>query len=276
MSIRARILALAACFTAMALFVTLLGLMTIADYNGMMKSYDHAYENAWRGERFNHLISNVVMETRGLYIARDADEMDGFITGLNGNLDALDGELTQWKAHLNAGDADLLRSVEADTHAFIATRRHISDLAVHDRVEEAHTLSTANRASRIAFQTKVDAIVTRTMADLQAAKARAHQYKTERVIDFLLVCLAGVAVLITASLWLAAHFITRPLKAVTSAIIRTAKGDYETPLEDGDGKDEVSTVWQALKVLKERSIEAERLSAAERARERELREILLD
>ncbi len=58
--------------------------------------------------------------------------------------------------------------------------------------------------------------------------------------------------------------------------MRTAGGDYATPMDAGNGKDELSEVWQALKILKERAAEAERLAAAERQRELKMREILLD
>ena len=83
------------------------------------------------------------------------------------------------------------------------------------------------------------------------------------------------------SLWIVAHFITRPLHDVASAIIKTSKGDYDTPIDDSlDAQDEVSHVWQALAVLKARAQEAERLAAAkaeaEHREEMKLREILLD
>ena len=276
MSIRARILALAAGFTAMALFVTLLGLMTISDYNGMMRAYDHAYENAWRGERLNHLVSNAVMETRGLYIAENDAELSSFVSSLNTNLDALDNEFAQWKANLAPEDAAMLAPIEGDVKDFIAMRRHVAQLAATGHVADARAMSRAARQHRIDFQQKIDIIVAHTMKDLTLAKQQASHYNRERAIDFLIACLLGVAALVSGSLWIAAHFISKPLRAVAAAIVRTAGGDYATPLELANGKDELSEVWQALKILKERAAEAERLAAAERQRELKMREILLD
>lgn len=280
MSMRARILALVGCFAAMALIVTFLGLTTIGDYNRMMRDYDRAYENAWRGERLNHLVSNVVMETRGLYIARTEPELQGFVGGLNRNLDELEALMTQWKAE----ETSLVSGIESDVAAFVALRREVATLAGSGQTEAAYLKSTSSRSDRIAFQGKVEGIVQQTLGDLKIAKARADKFNQQRALEFLVACLTGVAILAALSLWMVAQFITKPLRALASAIIRTSRGDYEMPLEAqkeaGEPKDEVASVWKALAVLKERAIEAERLAAAQREAEHQaelkLRELVLD
>lgn len=280
MSIRARILALVGCFAAMALIVTFLGLTTINDYNRMMRDYDRAYENAWRGERLNHLVSNVVMETRGLYIARSDAERQGFVRGLNQNLDELQGLMAQWKAE----ETTLVAGMERDVASFVALRREVAQLAGAGMTEAAYAKSTGSRGDRIAFQGKVEGIVQQTLADLKLAKQRADQFNQQRALEFLIACLTGIVIMAGLSLWVVAQFITRPLRALASAIIRTSKGDYELPLEAqkeaGEPKDEVASVWKALAILKERAVEAERLARAEREAEHQaelkLRELVLD
>ena len=122
--------------------------------------------------------------------------------------------------------------------------------------------------------------MTQTLIELSAAKARAAGYNERRAGDFLLTCLIGVSVMVALSLWVVSRFVTAPLRALATAIIGTSKGDYDMPLDTGEGKDEVSSVWRALSVLKQRAIEAERLAAAEREaehqRELKLRELVLD
>jgi len=280
MSIRARILALVGCFAVMALAVTTLGLMTISDYNRMMRDYDHAYENAWRGERLNHLVSNVVMETRGLYIARSDEELQGFVKGLNHNLDDMQTLLTTWKGSLGPEEASRLLPLETEAKSFITLRREVARLAGSGQVEAAHSLSTNSRSDRIAFQGKVEGIVQQTLTELSTAKTRAASYNQRRSGDFLLTCLIGVVIMIGLSLWIITRFVTAPLRALATAIVGTSRGDYDMPLDTGEGKDEVSSVWRALCVLKQRAMEAERLAAAEREaehqRELKLRELVLD
>lgn len=280
MSIRARILALVGCFAAMALVVTVLGLTTINDYNRMMRDYDRAYENAWRGERLNHLVSNVVMETRGLYIARGDAELQGFVRGLNRNLDELEILMIQWRAK----ESSLVANMDRDVAAFVALRRDVARLAGSGQLEAAYAKSTGSRGDRIAFQGKVEGIVQQTLGELRIAKERADTFNQQRALEFLAACLTGIVILACLSLWVVAQFITRPLRALASAIIRTSKGDYELPLEAqkeaGGPKDEVASVWKALAILKERAVEAERLARAQREAEHQaelkLRELVLD
>ncbi len=276
MSIRARILVLVGCFSIMALVVTGLGLQTIADDHRTLQAYDHAYDNALRAERLNHIVSNVVMETRGLYIARSDEELQGFVSGLRRNLDALDLALKQWQSSLNPSESDRLAAIQQDARTFIALRRQVADFAVAGRLEDAHALSTQNRADRIAFQNKVDAIVSKTESDLDTARAETEKRNRNRATVFLVACTGSILVLLVAALWLVTQFVTRPLRQLAAAIVRTSKGDYAVPLPAGDGKTEIDEVWQALSVLKSQAIEAEQLRQAEHERELKLREIMLD
>lgn len=281
MSIRARIMALVACFALMALVVTGLGLATIADYNRMMKDYGRAYENAWRGERLNHLVSNVVMESRGVYIARNREEMDTFVTGLAANLDEIDDLIKTWKADSSPQELRGLQPILNDTQTFLTVRRDLIRLATDGDQKGAETRGVASRDDRIAFQNEIERQVDDLRAKLASAKAKADSYNRRRAGEFLATALVGIALMLGLSLWIVAHFITRPLHDVASAIIKTSKGDYDTPIDDSlDAQDEVSHVWQALAVLKARAQEAERLAAAkaeaEHREEMKLREILLD
>ena len=271
-------------FAAMALIITALGLSTINDYNRMMRDYDHAYQNAWRGERLNRLMSNVVMETRGLYIARDDDELKRFVASLHSNLDNIETLLTEWKTDLTPEDAGRLAAIESETKAFIAIRRGMAESAARGDIAAALNMSNTTRTSRIAFQQKIDDVVQQTIRELAVAKAEARRYNEKRASDFLVTCLIGITLMLGLSLWIVAHFITVPLRNLASAIIKTSRGDYSVSFASQDqtsgAKDEVSNVWRALAVLKERAVEAERLANAQREAERQaelkLRELVLD
>ncbi|MFT4074026.1 MAG: MCP four helix bundle domain-containing protein [Asticcacaulis sp.] len=280
MSIRTRVLILVGCFALMALTVTGLGLKTIGDYNRMMKDYDHAYDRTWRGERFNHLISNVVMETRGIYIADDDTQRTGFVKNLRDDLTEMEGFVHQWQADARPAEKPQIDALATQAARFIALRRQVADLATRGDLVAAEAMSTGNRPDRIAFQGEVETLVQQTRTELAAAKTEADRFNHQRAGDFLLTALLGIALIMGLSLWIVAHFITNPLRNLASAIIKTSKGEYDQVIEATQGEDEVSSVWRALAVLKERSMEAERLAAAkaaeEQEKERKLREILLD
>ena len=280
MSIRARILILVGCFALMAFTVTGLGLLTISDYNRMMKDYDHAYDSTWRGERFNHLISNVVMETRGIYIAVDDNQRAGFLRNMATNLNEMEDFIHHWQIEAAPAEKPQIDSLAVQATRFISLRRHVIELASRGDVAAAEALSTSNRDDRIGFQAQVETLVQKTRKDLAVAKAEADHFNKRRASDFLLTALVGIAIVMALSLWIVSHFITNPLRQLASAIIRTSKGEYDEVIVETEGQDEVSSVWRALAVLKERAQEAERLAVAKAAedheKERKLREILLD
>jgi methyl-accepting chemotaxis protein len=279
MSIRTRLLALMAGFAAMALVIAALGLLTLADYQSMMAESNRAWENSWRGERLNHLVSNVVMESRGIYGSTDKAEVAMFAGNLNRNLDSIETLLRDWKASGPAG-AKLVSDIEPNVVAFTGLRRRIAQLALAGRIDDAHALGLSNRANRSAFQDRLDGVVAGIRANLDAVQLRADRYGRERAVEFAAAAAAGVLVMSVLALWALAQFVTRPLKAIARAIVDTAESDYSAPLPQPRGQDEISTVWRALNVLKDRAIEAERLAAlqreAEHQKEIELRQLILD
>eukprot|EP01042_Synura_sphagnicola_P012744 gene12744-16195_t len=254
MSLRARILALVGCFALMALVVTGLGLATIGGYNRTLAEYDHASENAWRGERLNHLISNVVMESRGIYIGRNQTEVSGFSKNLDGDLDEMTALLKTWQGDLTPAESDRLKPIEANAAKFIAVRHEVARLARAGGTKGAEALGVNSRDERIAFQAEVETLVQATRSELEATKARTKAYSDRRAGDFLMTALIGIVTMIGVSLWIVSHFITTPLRALTTAIIKTSKGEYDEPITtDANDADEVSSVWRALAVLRERS-----------------------
>lgn len=280
MSIRTRILALVGSFAVMALIVTALGLMTIGDYNAMLARFDHAYHNAWRGERLNHLVSNVVMESRGIYGAHDTGEAQTFAANLNRNLDDMEQLLTEWQGDATPDEAVRLKPLVSDASQFIALRRKVAQLGAAGASEQAEQLGLSNRQTRIAFQDKVETMVTTTRAQLATARTAVDGYTRRRAASFFVTALIGIGVMLALALWIISQTITRPLRELAMAIVKTSKGEHDIPLPQPRGTDEISEVWRAVAVLRDRGIEHELLATAQREAERQaemkLREILLD
>lgn len=227
MTLRGRILALVAGFVVMALVVMVMGLTTIADYNRMMSDYSRASENAYMGERLNYLISNVVMESRGIYHAKSRQEARVFAERLNENLDQMDTALRHWRMAGTAGADIDLDQVEGQTRAFIVERRELARVGVEVSPQAAEQIGINSRQGRIEFQRQIDGIVAKTrLREIGAAK-QAKRYSHDRVTGFFLVTLAWISVTTLLSLWLVSHFITRE---ITRA--RTAEDSREKLLKE--------------------------------------------
>ncbi len=211
MSLRARILTLVAGFIIMTVVVMLFGLSTISDYNRMMAGYGQASENAYRGERLNYLISSAVMESRGIYNARTHADIELYAGRLDRDLDRLEAEMTQWRHDGIAGPGLDLGSLEVKTSAFVEVRRSLSRAARTESARAAERIGDNTRQARMQFQADIERVVTQTRAEMLEERARADTYRNERILSFILVTLAWIAVTAGLSVWLVSHFITREL-----------------------------------------------------------------
>ncbi|MCR6660623.1 MAG: HAMP domain-containing protein [Asticcacaulis sp.] len=274
MTIKARILALVACFALMAAAITGLGLMTINDYNHMLQSADRAQDNAYNGEHLNRLVTGVVMDSRGVYMSKDTAEASKFADGVDKQLDDIDSLMKSWKAGMKAGELPEFAAVEAKANEFITLRRELARLGREATPADASALGNndANRENRKAFQATIDAMVKHIKSDVTASKADMAKYKQTRVWQFLLMAATGTLLLVAASLWVAIKSISRPLHHVTESVMRISEGAYDTAVPEAKGRDEISSLWRSIRTLRDRAAEGETLKAHQQEEEMRIAE----
>jgi methyl-accepting chemotaxis protein len=265
MTIRARILALVAAFAVMASAITALGLSTISDYNAMIGRYHRAYEDAYRGEHLNRLVTAAVMESRGVYMATDIAKAKPFADGIDKQLDDIQVLLDEWRRDLKPGELPSFAAVDDKAREFIAFRRETARLGRDVSPQQASIQGNndANRSNRKEFQADIDAMVAAVRSHLTAAEAEVDRFSRTRAILFLIAAATGIVMLLAGSLWVAIRQVSRPLRHVSDTVMRLSEGDLDAPIPDGRGRDEINRLWTAIGVLRAGAQEAERLKAAQ-------------
>ncbi len=265
MTIRSRILALVAAFAVMASAITALGLFTISDYNTMIGRYHRAYENAYRGERLNRLVTAVVMESRGIYMSPDTVKAKPYADGVDKQLDDMQALLTQWRGDLKPGELPPFTAVDSKAQEFVTVRRETARLGREASPEAANEQGNndANRKNRKEFQANIDAMVTAVRSNLSTTEAEVEHFSQTRAILFLIAAATGVIVLLAGSLWVAIRQVSRPLQKVSDTVMRLSEGDLNATIPEGRGHDEINRLWTAIGVLRDGAQEAERLKAAQ-------------
>ncbi len=268
MTIKARILTLVVLFALVAAAISALGLETISDYNRVIDDYTRASDDALRGERLNLLISQTIIELRNVYVAATPADRDGRIAQMNARIDETTALLRDWQAARPAGEiADL---------GLIAATAHNTDTYCQKIVEVARTqgVATAERMgldphailSREAFQARLDTMVAGIQQKLRDRRAAVDAFQARRATDFLIAAVAGTALLLLVSLWIAIRSIANPLTTITGSIIRISEGSYDTVIPEHAGHpaktDEISRLWSAIAILRDRSVELKRLNDA--------------
>jgi len=274
MTIKFRILSLVAGFAIMAAAITGLGLITINDYNHMLQTADKAQDNAYNGEHLNRLVTGVVMDSRGVYMAKDTAEASKYADGVDKQLDDIDGLMKSWKAGMTPGELPEFAAVESKANEFITLRRELARLGRDVSPAEANILGNndVNRANRKDFQANIDAMVKHIRTNLDTSKADMAKYKQTRVWQFLLMAATGTLLLIGASLWVAIKSISRPLHHVTESVMRISEGAYDTVVPETKGKDEVSSLWRSIRTLRDRALEGETLKTHQQEEEMRIAE----
>jgi methyl-accepting chemotaxis protein len=269
MTIKSRILLLVGCFALMASAVTGLGLVTIQDYNRILREVSEAHENAYRGEHLNRLVTAAVMESRGVYMSKDTGEAKKYADGVDKNLDKIQKLLAEWQPTLAPGQLPEFDSVKTKADEFVGFRRELARLGRDVSPEAANVQGNneANRSNRKGFQEKIDVMVAHIHANLEATEAKLAAYKEKRIWQFLLIAVTGILAVLGASLWVAFKQISRPLQHVTQNVVRIAEGAYDTEIPDARGKDEISSLWRSIRTLRDHALEAETLKAHQREEE---------
>ena len=269
MTIKSRILLLVGCFALMAAAVTGLGLLTIQDYNRILREVSEAHENAYRGEHLNRLVTAAVMESRGVYMSKDTDEAKKYADGVDKNLDKIQKLLAEWQPALRPGQLPEFDGVKAKADEFVGFRRELARLGRDVSPEAANVQGNneANRSNRKAFQENIDAMVAHIHTDLETTEAKLVAYKEKRIWQFLLIAVTGILAVLGASLWVAFRQISRPLQHVSDSVVRIAEGAYDTAIPETRGKDEISSLWRSIRTLRDQALEAETLKAHQREEE---------
>lgn len=268
MTIKAKILALVAAFALMAAAISALGLATISDYDRVIADYSRANDDAFRAEHLSRVLSETVIRIRNIYASDPGPQLDRRINGLQANLADTEAVLADWKTHLQPGEVPQFNQVQKDTQRVIGFANLIITVARTDGPAAAQKKGFTDAAVnwREGFQDRLDAMVGDFHQKLKVKQDQLKAYQARRVTEFVAIAAAGTILLLVASLWVAIRSIANPIKRVTGSIIRISEGAYDTDIpaqamEPGK-TDEISRLWAAIAILRDRSAELKRINDA--------------
>lgn len=282
MTIKAKILSLVVAFAMLAAAITGLGLKTMADYDQIIADYNHASENAFRGERLNRLVTALALEFRGIYMSKSEIEARAAADRVDKRADQLAAFLTGWRTQLKPGELPEFGGVDTKIQRLIMGGHKVADVTRSQSLKAADTFG--NQPKYVVFreemQASLNAMVERIEADQMQSRAALEQFKTERQNQFLMIAILGILMVLAGSVWIIVSSIAAPLNRVRQSIINISEGAYDTPIPTGEQTkamgSEIGELWRALGVLKAHAVEVDRLSQEKLKEEQSLRELVLD
>jgi methyl-accepting chemotaxis protein len=258
--------------------VALLAAATLATFGGALfiaqrtAALNHERDIALRtvilAERANAHVLDAVMESRGLYMARDARQVEQFGAGLLRALERLRTDVAAWAELVPASERDAFAGLQRATEEFIRFRTELVAAARREGAQGADRLGNndANRSNRQALNRELVAAADRARA--RAAEREAASAAFERTGKLILGGLAAILVLLsTLVAWLLLRSaVLRPLSNIERRVTALAAGDLDSPVPETTRKDELGRVARAAETLRAtlaRNAEAEARARAE-------------
>ncbi len=248
MRVRAKIYTIVGIMGLVAAAITGLAFYTVDSYGEQMARTERAEHRAFLAERLNRLVTAVVMESRGIYMAADRQVAKPFAEGLHRNLEQIDQLLAQWAPLVPPDETEVFKSLSARAAEFRAFRVETARLGTEESPEAANQQGNtdANRQNRKAFQAEIDAVLTGIFQDRDRILAESKEFAAR--MEWVLAGFAagGIILGIAAAAYIGTRQLSRPLGNVTRTLTAMAGDDLEVTLPARRSRDEIGEIWAAV------------------------------
>ncbi|UWU14535.1 methyl-accepting chemotaxis protein [Rhizobium sullae] len=267
MKIRGKINLLVSVMAAVALIIGATAIVAMNEYNNKFSAYKSASQRAYAGERLNRFVTATVMESRGIYAAKEIKDTGNFAKGLMADLDEIDKVIAGWAPLVPESQKESFGKLVERAKEFRTFRTETARLGTEVGPAAANTQGNneANRANRKAFQAEIDSIVKTDKAELQAVDAEIEAFRAS--LFWLVLAIAGVGIStgVGMGFYIGTNHLSRPIKRVTAAINEVASGNFEAEVPYAGRNDEIGQMAAAVAVFKENGLAIKRLNAQETA-----------
>ncbi|UVC06906.1 HAMP domain-containing protein [Rhizobium sp. TH2] len=265
MKISGKIYSLVGIMCLSALFIGATALYAVSEYSARLTEYKLAADRAYLGERLNRYVTAVVMESRGIYGAKDVEGAKKFAGGLVENLGEMDKVLAAWTPLVAADQKATFDNLLARSAEFKTFRTETARLGTEESPAAANEQGNneANRANRKAFQKEIDAVVEQDQAQLTAVESALAAFKQS--IFLLVTAMTGIGLAAGAGLgvYIARTHLSGPILRITATIREVAEGKFDIEVPFIGRKDEIGQMAEAVGVFKENGLAVQQLNAKE-------------
>lgn len=261
--IKTKIFGLVTALGLVSLTIAGLSLQALRTYADRVQEGRVGATRAFYSERLNRLVTAVVMESRGVYAAKDTSDARRFADSMVKLLGEIDGLLAEWAPLVPQTDKPLFDQVNQGAAAFRSFRLELARLGTEVSPQAAadQGFTVAQTANRKAFQDSIDAITERARATLDALDASTNELYRNCLLLLSALALAGMLAAWLLGSLVARRQIVEPLQSVTAALQRLAGGDRALP-SFKPSSDEIGQIWRTMGVFAQTMAEADRLRAA--------------
>ncbi len=249
--------------TAIAAF----GIDAMRTYDAKVEQITHASQRALLGERINALVLAVVMDSRGIYMARNREEAEKFGKPLLANIKSMDEQFATWEGLILDSTRADFGATRAEAKQFKEFRTELVRLGYEQGSSAAREYgdNDANRTNRQALNGKIQKLAAANdelIGRLYAELAEYYDFRSKLMIGGAVI---GIISALFIAVFVVMRFVTRPIAAMTDAMLTLAEGDVSVEIPCVGRTDEIGDMANAVQVFKDNKIETDRLVEQEQA-----------
>ena len=269
--ISAKIYFIVALMAMVAGAVGLIGLNVLGTFMQRAGSMQGAASRAILGEQVNALVLAVVMDSRGIYMGRNAEDVEKFGKPLLANLEKMEGRLREWQPLILPEQREHFAKLEAAAQQFITFRRETVRIGREEGPAAARVYgdNDANRKTRQALNVEIERFSKLNADDIGAhVDGLAQAYDWARNVS-IAVLLGGVILGVLVSWQIASRLIAQPIQSITATMDRLRNRELAIAIPGTARKDEIGAMARAVEVFRDSMVKADELAAREAAEQQQ-------
>ena len=225
---------------------------------------DRAVESRPLIERLRAGIYNVVMESRGLYLATDRKQAEVFARNLNRSLDDIRATFGRLREAVPEAHRAAVEAAIPPLEAFVTLRAELARVGVEQGREAADRIgnNAANRSARTAFSNSLDRLADELAVTLPAMQADLAEQGRDSALRQLGVTAIAVLAVLALAVWMVRTAVARPVRQLTTAIETMAEGDLDGAALPTQVRGELGAITAAMHRLRDALRQARLADAA--------------
>lgn len=259
-----------------ALAIALVGLNALRVYGDHVVAIDGAAQRAISGERLNGLINAIVMDSRGVYMAKSPEEIEKFAGGMDESIAQYNTVLAEWSKQISEDKRAEFAQLEKDARQFAQFRTETARLGREQGSEAASAYGNneANRSVRKELNAKVQAFARSQAHDIEVTRAELREFHESTFRLMLILAIGGVGAAAALALWAGQAWISKPMAALAEAVSHLTQGRLNISIEGAERHDEVGDIARALAIFRDQSSRNAELQAQVEASREEGQKLL--
>ncbi|KIL99144.1 hypothetical protein CCC_03362 [Paramagnetospirillum magnetotacticum MS-1] len=265
LSLKLRIFAAVGLVGLAAIAMALVGIRSMATYHQHVMEMESASQRAVIGEKVNGLINAVVMDSRGVYMSRDAKEAEKYAPAILKNTAEISRLMSQWSAMVPEAERAAFKPAADQADQFAKFRAELVRLGREVGTTEARAFgdNDANRANRQALNKHIEVLAAANAAKVTELVQGLDEFYESRLQAMIWLAVLGLASGIGWAAWTAFKRVSQPINRMTAVMETLAGGNLSMEIPSVESHDEIGDMARSVRVFRDAMRDAERMRTAQ-------------